>query len=285
MLIYKIELFDGRMYIGQTTTSLSKRIQAYKRDVSTYLNGKYKHRSKIIPALAKYGFDNFRFYQIDNASLQNELDAKEKFWVAIYNSTIQGIGFNIQAGGFGVGKHTDETKKLMSEKKKGKPAHNKGKPGLSGEQVGNAALTQKQADQIREEYKAGKSSNKLAKQYGVTKPTILNVLNGKTYNATGSVINHSKPWFIYLIQSLKDGSIYTGITLNVEDRLKTHNEGRGARYTRSRKPFVILKFFTRPTKGEALKLEYQIKQMSKQEKLEYNEPQEENLPETSGSND
>ena len=65
MIIYKIEFFDGRMFIGQTTNSLEKRIHAYKRDVASYKRGKYKHRSKIIRALAKYGFENFRFFPID----------------------------------------------------------------------------------------------------------------------------------------------------------------------------------------------------------------------------
>jgi putative endonuclease len=259
------------MYIGQTTTSLMKRVQAYKRDVSTYLNGKYKHRSKIIRALAKYGFDNFRIYQIDSASSQEELDRKEQFWISVYNSTVQGIGFNIQLGGFGVGKHSDETKKIMSEKKKGKPPPNKGKPGPRGENVGNASFTQEQADQIREEYKIVKSSVKLAQKYCVAKQTILSILNGKTYNSDGgSVVIHSKPWFVYIIQSQKDGTLYTGITLDVEARLQTHNEGRGARYTRGRTPFALVKYFTRYTKGEALKLEYQIKQLSREEKLNFN---------------
>lgn len=269
MLIYKIEsLIDGRMFIGQTTLSLEERVKTYKHDVRTFRRGKYKARSKIIRALAKYGFENFRFFPIDFASSQNELDLKEKFWISIYNSTVRGIGFNIQLGGFGVGKHSDETKKIMSDKKKGKPAHNKGKPGLSGEDVGNATLTQEQANQIREEYKTIRSSVKLAKKYGVSKPTILNILQNKTYKVeTGPVELSLRPWYVYLIRSLKDDSIYTGITLDVAARLQTHNEGRGARYTRSRKPFVLFKSFECASKSEALKLEYKIKQLPKAEKL------------------
>lgn len=271
MLIYKIEsLIDGRMFVGQTTTTLEKRVQAYKRDVASYKRGKYRHRSKIIRALAKYGFENFKFYPIDFTCSQEELDNKERFWISIYNSTVQGIGFNIQLGGFGIGKHSDESKKLMSEKKKGKPAHNKGKPGLSGENVGNASLTQIQADQIREEYKTIRSSIKLAKKYNVSKITILNVINNKTYKTTsGPIVLDPKPWFVYMIQSSKDGTIYTGITLDVEARLKTHNEGRGARYTKGRGPFIVIKSFEVASKSEALKMEYQIKQLSKEEKLNY----------------
>jgi len=176
MYIYKIEcLIGAKIFIGQTTTSLEKRIAAYKGDVSKYKRGKYKANSKIIRAIAKYGFENFRFFIIDKAKSQQELDLKEKFWISIYNSTIQGIGYNIQLGGFGVGKHSDETKKIISEKAKGRIPYNKGKigEGLSGEDIGNSALTQEQADQIREDYKIIKSSIKLAKKYGVSKPTIL----------------------------------------------------------------------------------------------------------------
>jgi putative endonuclease len=271
MLIYKIEsLIDGRVFVGQTTTSLDKRVKVYAHDMRTFIRGKYKHRSKIIAALAKYGFENFRFFPIDYASSQEELDAKERLWISIYNSTIQGIGFNIQLGGFGVGKHSDETKKIMSDKKKGKPAHNKGKPGLSGENVGNAALTQEQANQIREEYKTVKSSIKLAQKYGVSKPTILSIIKNKRYrNGNEEVILPPKPWFVYIIQSSKDNTLYTGITLDVDARLKTHNEGRGARYTRGRGPFVLRKTFQVSTKSDALKLEYKIKQLSKEEKLNF----------------
>ena len=273
MLIYKFEsLIDGRMFIGQTTTTLDKRLRAYKSDVRKYKLGKYKAKSKIIAALAKYGFENFRCFPIDFANTQEELDRKERFWIATYSSTIQGIGFNIQLGGFGVGKHSDETKRIMSEKKKGKAPYNKGKKGiLSGEQVGNAALTQEQADQIRKDYKTVKSSIKLAELYGVSKPTILSILHNKTYknDVDLAIPLEEKTWFVYIIQSLKDHSIYTGITLDVEARLKTHNEEKGARYTKGRTPFVLVKSFEVPNKSEALKLEYQIKQLSKSEKLQF----------------
>ena len=271
MLIYKIEsLLDGRMFIGQTTTSLEKRISSYRGDVRKFQRGKYKARSKIIRALAKYGFDSFRIIVINMASSQEELDAKERLWNYIYNSTVQGIGFNIQLGGFGVGKHSDETRRIMSEKKMGLPAHNKGKPGLSGENVGTAALTQIQANQIREEYKIIKSTLKLAKKYNVSKPIILRIVRNERYkDPTLEVGLPEKPWFVYIIQSLKDNTLYTGATLNVDARLKTHNEQRGARYTRGRTPFVLYKQFGPMTKGEALKLEHQIKKLSKEDKLSF----------------
>ena len=75
-------------------------------------------------------------------------------------------------------------------------------------------------------------------------------------------------WFIYLLRCF-DNTLYCGITNDLDHRIKQHNEGKGARYTRGRGPVTLVKFFTRPTKGEALKLEYHIKQLSREEKLEF----------------
>jgi putative endonuclease len=77
-------------------------------------------------------------------------------------------------------------------------------------------------------------------------------------------------WFIYLVKCA-DGTLYCGITNDLDKRIKTHNDGKGAKYTKTRRPVSLLKYFERPTKGEALKLEYKIKQLSRQEKLNYQE--------------
>lgn len=84
------------------------------------------------------------------------------------------------------------------------------------------------------------------------------------------VIETYQEWFVYILKC-SDGTLYTGITNNIEKRIKQHNEGKGAKYTRGRGPVALVKYFTRITKGEALKLEYQIKQLSRQEKLNFNE--------------
>jgi putative endonuclease len=77
----------------------------------------------------------------------------------------------------------------------------------------------------------------------------------------------NKAWFVYIIQSQKDGTLYTGITINIEKRLKAHNSNKGAKYTKGRGPFILLKFFEHENKSSAAKMEYQIKQLSKEEKL------------------
>lgn len=64
-----------------------------------------------------------------------------------------------------------------------------------------------------------------------------------------------------------DETLYTGITNDLEKRIEKHNSGTGAKYTRGRTPVKLLKSFEVPDKSSALKLEYKIKQMSRDEKL------------------
>lgn len=265
MIIYLIKnKLNNKIYIGQSTRTLEDRIKFYKADVCSYRAGRYKARSKIIRALVKYDFINFEFSKIDEATDQNDLDIKEKLWIKKFQATDDKVGYNIQLGGFGVGKHSEETKKIMSDKKKGKSPPNKGKPGKTPV---NAKFTKDLANQIRDEYKNGIRSGKLAEKYSTSKTTIKKILNNTYYKQEGYV-KPQQLWFVYLIQSSKDGSIYTGITVNVDARLKTHNDKRGARYTRSRAPFILLKQFECPDRSSASKLEYKIKKLSRQEKLE-----------------
>jgi predicted GIY-YIG superfamily endonuclease len=77
-------------------------------------------------------------------------------------------------------------------------------------------------------------------------------------------------WYIYILECA-DGTLYTGITNNLDRRIKQHNEGKGAKYTRGRGPCTLVKFFTRNTKSDALKLERKIKKLPREEKLKFNE--------------
>lgn len=83
-------------------------------------------------------------------------------------------------------------------------------------------------------------------------------------------------WFVYILEcSDEKKSLYTGITNNLEKRITTHNAGKGAKYTKGRLPVKLLKSFEVPDKSTALKLEYQIKQLSRDEKLSYEQEKEE----------
>ncbi|SMB96651.1 putative endonuclease [Desulfonispora thiosulfatigenes DSM 11270] len=72
--------------------------------------------------------------------------------------------------------------------------------------------------------------------------------------------------YIYIIEC-KDGTLYTGWTNNLTKRINTHNKGKGSKYTRSRFPVVLKYFELFTSKGEALRREYEIKKMSRIEKL------------------
>ena len=75
-----------------------------------------------------------------------------------------------------------------------------------------------------------------------------------------------KTHFVYIIKC-SDGTLYTGWTTDPEKRLKAHNAGRGARYTRSRRPVQMVYREEWGSKSEALKREAAIKRLSRTEKL------------------
>ena len=74
-----------------------------------------------------------------------------------------------------------------------------------------------------------------------------------------------KPWFLYLIEC-QDGSIYTGITVDVASRFVAHKSGKGARYTRSHPPRCLLAVVEYADRSAALKAEYAMKRLSATEK-------------------
>ena len=69
------------------------------------------------------------------------------------------------------------------------------------------------------------------------------------------------------ILSCSDGTLYTGWTNNLEKRLKAHNEGKGAKYTKTRRPVFLVYHEEFDTKEEAMKREYAIKKLSRAKKL------------------
>jgi putative endonuclease len=72
--------------------------------------------------------------------------------------------------------------------------------------------------------------------------------------------------YVYMVET-SDKSIYTGYTINIAQRIKVHNQGKGAaKYTRGRRPVTLLYYETFDDKGEALSREYEIKQMTREEK-------------------
>ena len=75
-----------------------------------------------------------------------------------------------------------------------------------------------------------------------------------------------KQWTVYILEC-GDGTLYTGITDDLERRLRAHTEGRGAKYTRGRAPLKLRYWETASDKSAALKRECAIKRLRRCEKL------------------
>lgn len=73
-------------------------------------------------------------------------------------------------------------------------------------------------------------------------------------------------WYVYILRC-KDDTLYTGITDDLERRLEAHRAGKGAKYTRGRAPLELVYFESCPDRSAALRREYAIKHLSRQEKL------------------
>ena len=73
-------------------------------------------------------------------------------------------------------------------------------------------------------------------------------------------------WYIYIIEC-NDNTLYTGITTDMQRRIKEHNNKKGGSYTRTRLPVSLVYNETCSTRSAALKREAQIKRWSKQKKL------------------
>ena len=71
--------------------------------------------------------------------------------------------------------------------------------------------------------------------------------------------------FTYIVEC-SDHTLYTGWTNDLEKRIQAHNEGKGAKYTKTRRPVRLVYFETFPTKEEAMSREYRIKRLSRREK-------------------
>lgn len=112
MIIYKItNKINGKIYIGQTTQSLTRR---WKQHCNNAKNKRYALRNAII----KYGAINFTVEQIDTAWSREELDQKEIYWIEYYKSMFPN-GYNLTTGG----KHCEISEELrvrLSAVNKGK---------------------------------------------------------------------------------------------------------------------------------------------------------------------
>src|SRR3989338_1777517 len=77
----------------------------------------------------------------------------------------------------------------------------------------------------------------------------------------------AKEWQVYIVRC-NDSTLYTGCTNDLKKRELLHNIGKGALYTRNRRPVRVVYTEEFGSKGEALRREYEIKQMTREEKEE-----------------
>lgn len=78
----------------------------------------------------------------------------------------------------------------------------------------------------------------------------------------------SKIWYVYIVKC-KDSTLYTGITTDPDRRILEHNtSNKGAKYTKARRPVKLIYFEVFENRSLASKREYEIKKMSRKEKLQ-----------------
>lgn len=132
MIIYKVTcLINNKIYIGQSKQALEKRKKSHIKDAKS----KCKNKCIFHKALSKYGIDNFIWEIIYSSDSCKDLDEKEIFYISYYDSHYEnGKGYNMTLGGNGsngyiftddvkekirikaIGrKHSDKTKKILSD--------------------------------------------------------------------------------------------------------------------------------------------------------------------------
>jgi putative endonuclease len=74
-------------------------------------------------------------------------------------------------------------------------------------------------------------------------------------------------WYVYILECV-DGTLYTGITNNLLERIKTHNSGKGAKYTKTRLPVTLRASCEALDRSAASKEEYRVKKLTRKKKLE-----------------
>lgn len=83
--------------------------------------------------------------------------------------------------------------------------------------------------------------------------------------------------YTYILKC-SDGTFYTGWTNDLKKRLKAHNEGKGAKYTKTRRPVTLMYYECFSSKEEAMRREYEIKCLTRKKKEKLIEEKKEEIP-------
>jgi group I intron endonuclease len=182
MIIYKvINLINNKIYIGQTIQTLRERKRRHISCAFVSNSNVYFHK-----ALRKYGKENFKWEIIDIAETHEELNEKEKYWIALYNSFGEN-GYNCTIGGDATTgyKHTEESKEKMSKTLKENGA-------LKGSNNPNSKLTEVKVLEIKELIKNGASLSEIARRFNTTYSIISKIKRGITWKNVGEDVSYIK---------------------------------------------------------------------------------------------
>lgn len=80
-------------------------------------------------------------------------------------------------------------------------------------------------------------------------------------------VAQNEQWCVYILRC-RNNSLYTGMTNNIERRLREHEQGRGSKFVRSWRPFELVKTIPCRNAGEARRLEYDLKKLTRKEKID-----------------
>lgn len=106
-IIYKaLNTVNSKVYIGQTTMTLEQRKASHKSNWRCRL---------IYRAILKYGYDKFQWEILAECESREMLDKNEEFFIGKFQSCNHDFGYNLKSGGEGNGKHSEETKLLLSQ--------------------------------------------------------------------------------------------------------------------------------------------------------------------------
>lgn len=100
---------NGMVYIGMTCRTVEER-----------WNSGYQGNPHFYRAIKKYGRNSFKHEVLAENLTKEEAEQLERFYISKYNSTDPKIGYNIENGGNSIGKHSEETKRKISESQKGR---------------------------------------------------------------------------------------------------------------------------------------------------------------------
>lgn len=193
--IYKItNKMNGKVYIGQTKKTIEERFQEHLKKAKIHTN-RY-----LYDAMNKYGYENFIVSQIEKCP-DNNLDEREIFWIAFYQSNNKLYGYNMTAGGGGGNTwinnpHKEETSKKLSQANKGK------KHKMSNEWRQNTTQANKEKktiqinkDEFEKDIKNFMSIEDICKKYNLGRKTFYNKCKtffGKTpTEIRGDKLTHS----------------------------------------------------------------------------------------------